>query len=440
MRYRGFVALAVIIALAGAAAWIAGPDRLRSFAGRVGLPAVVPTPHERYARSLRAADLSETPLGRRWLAAADASVATAEPVVLPRREALWFAAAAPRAVGLKTRLRRGQQSTLAVTVLSERPMRVFLDLFEYREGKLEPVSHAADGATTITHEVMRDAEYVVRIQPELLEDVRVEIDWRTGPTLVLPVDGATRRSIQSYFRAPRDGGAREHQGVDVFAARGTPVRAASDGVVTSVGTNTLGGNVVWVARPLRRESHYYAHLETQTATVGSRVNAGDELGTVGSTGNAAGGPPHLHFGIYTGGGAVDPLPFLEPAVEDVAAPVPAPMGEYQRLRTAQRVAGRSHPAGTIVEIVGATSNGRRVRLPDGVEGYTPAGATGAVTARLRTLRLAAQTVIANAPGTGVPMEVLTGPALVDVLGTFGDAVFVRTAKGLSGWVARGAGA
>jgi peptidoglycan LD-endopeptidase LytH len=353
---------------------------------------------------------------------------------------LWFAAAAPRAVALKATLRRGQRSTITVTIASARPVRVFLDLFEQRAGTIEPVAHAVDGTTTLVHDVTRDAEYILRIQPELLQDARVELEWRSGPTLTLPVEGATRRSIQSYFLAPRDGGAREHQGLDIFAPRGTPVVAAADGVVTSVGTNRLGGNVVWVARPFRRESFYYAHLDTQTATAGRRVKAGDVLGTVGATGNAAGGPPHLHFGIYTGRGAVDPLPFLEPAPNHVAAPLSVPLGDYRRLRIAQRIAGRSLPAGTIVEIVGATARGARVRLPDGVEGYAAARSTIATTARLRAVRLRAQTAIANAPVHGVPMDVLPSAATVDVLGTFGEALFIRTPAGLAGWIATDAGA
>jgi murein DD-endopeptidase MepM/ murein hydrolase activator NlpD len=80
--------------------------------------------------------------------------------------------------------------------------------------------------------------------------------------------------------------------------------------VSFVGTNRLGGNVVWVLRPSRGEAHYYAHLDTQRVRAGTRVKAGDVIGTVGNTGNARSTAPHLHFGIYAGGGAVDPLPYV----------------------------------------------------------------------------------------------------------------------------------
>ena len=87
--------------------------------------------------------------------------------------------------------------------------------------------------------------------------------------------------------------------------------AASDGIVSSVGTNRLGGNVVWVWDTARNQSHYYAHLSRQAVRMGERVKAGDVIGYVGNTGNARGTPPHLHFGIYARReGPIDPLPFV----------------------------------------------------------------------------------------------------------------------------------
>jgi uncharacterized protein YgiM (DUF1202 family) len=56
---------------------------------------------------------------------------------------------------------------------------------------------------------------------------------------------------------------------------------------------------------------YYAHLDSQTVSTGQDVKLGDTIGLVGNTGNAINTPPHLHFGIYARGGAVDPLPFID---------------------------------------------------------------------------------------------------------------------------------
>jgi murein DD-endopeptidase MepM/ murein hydrolase activator NlpD len=90
------------------------------------------------------------------------------------------------------------------------------------------------------------------------------------------------------------------------------VIAASDGVISSTRPNRLGGTVVRLLGAGRRV-YYYAHLDrlAPETRVGRFVRAGDVLGEVGTTGNARGGPPHLHVGIYTlRGGAIAPHPLL----------------------------------------------------------------------------------------------------------------------------------
>jgi peptidoglycan LD-endopeptidase LytH len=102
---------------------------------------------------------------------------------------------------------------------------------------------------------------------------------------------------------------RRHEGIDIFAPKGTPVVSTTRGIVTRVGTNRLGGRVVMVLGP-GLESHYYAHLDRYgEIEVGDLVSPGDIIGYVGDTGNARGGPPHLHYGIYKRG-AENPYPRL----------------------------------------------------------------------------------------------------------------------------------
>jgi murein DD-endopeptidase MepM/ murein hydrolase activator NlpD len=187
---------------------------------------------------------------------------------------------------------------------------VFVDLFERVGPALRHVASAAPDERVVTLDVRNNGQYILRVQPELDRDVALMVVLRAEPSLRLPVQRATQSRIQSSFGAPRDGGRRAHHGVDIFAPRGTPVLAASDGVVWSVGTNRLGGNVVWIARPTRGERHYYAHLDQQLVRAGTFVHQGDVIGTVGNTGNARHTPPHLHFGIYAIGGPVDPLPYI----------------------------------------------------------------------------------------------------------------------------------
>jgi murein DD-endopeptidase MepM/ murein hydrolase activator NlpD len=129
--------------------------------------------------------------------------------------------------------------------------------------------------------------------------------------LPVPVDGVDAADIADTWGAPR-GRDRLHQGVDIFAPRGTPVRSSTRGVVVSVREGGLGGRQVWVLGP-GRERHYYAHLEDWAFALapGDLVRPGSLLGTVGTTGNARGTPPHLHYGIYAGGSAIDPFPRLQ---------------------------------------------------------------------------------------------------------------------------------
>ena len=136
------------------------------------------------------------------------------------------------------------------------------------------------------------------------------ITSRAPASVEVPVDGVRKRQIPDTWGAPRSGG-RSHKGVDIFAQRGTPVTSATEGIVVRVGTNRLGGLVVNVLGP-GRQVHYYAHLDHWGRfEEGDAVRAGDTIGYVGTTGNAVGTPPHLHYGIYdVDGSAINPWPLL----------------------------------------------------------------------------------------------------------------------------------
>lgn len=108
-----------------------------------------------------------------------------------------------------------------------------------------------------------------------------------------------------------------HQGVDIFAPAGTPLRATKRGVVTSVGVAPLGGNRLWLTDK-DGTAYYYAHLSQFAVGIvdGTVVEAGQIVGFVGTTGNAGGTPAHLHFEIHPHGGLpVNPTPILK-AVKD----------------------------------------------------------------------------------------------------------------------------
>ncbi|MGO2505769.1 MAG: M23 family metallopeptidase [Psychrobacter alimentarius] len=104
---------------------------------------------------------------------------------------------------------------------------------------------------------------------------------------------------------------RTHEGIDIFAPRGTPIQSTTQGIVSKVGNNNLGGRVVVVVGQ-GGAGHYYAHLEDYAdISPNDWVNAGDIIGYVGDSGNAKGTPPHLHYGIYINGSAVNPYPLMQ---------------------------------------------------------------------------------------------------------------------------------
>ena len=140
------------------------------------------------------------------------------------------------------------------------------------------------------------------------------------PPAALPnplASGRASRFIDSWGN-PRSGG-RRHEGIDIFAPKDTPVISTTSGLVTKVGTNHLGGQVVWVLGP-GLERHYYAHLSRYGSfRAGDRVEAGSIIGYAGNTGNARGGPVHLHYGIYRNGTAQDPYPRLAAGARQAAS-------------------------------------------------------------------------------------------------------------------------
>ncbi|HVM02572.1 MAG TPA: M23 family metallopeptidase, partial [Acidimicrobiales bacterium] len=125
-----------------------------------------------------------------------------------------------------------------------------------------------------------------------------------GAEWICPVQGPL--AFSNDYGAPRGGGA-SHMGNDILAARGTPVVANVSGVVTHR-TGAISGLAYFLAGD-DGNRYFGAHLDSFGAS--GRVAAGTVIGTVGNTGDAAGGPPHLHFEIHPGGsGNVNPYPTL----------------------------------------------------------------------------------------------------------------------------------
>lgn len=130
----------------------------------------------------------------------------------------------------------------------------------------------------------------------------------------LPTDNSLPSPLPGQHLTDTWGGARSegrrHEGIDIFAPRNTPIKATTQGVVSKVGDDRLGGKVVVIVGP-GGAGHYYAHLEDYADISPNQwIEVGDTVGYVGDSGNAKGTPPHVHYGVYINGSAVNPYPLL----------------------------------------------------------------------------------------------------------------------------------
>lgn len=136
-----------------------------------------------------------------------------------------------------------------------------------------------------------------------------------------PVDIRHNYSYRNTWGDRRGyGGNRIHEGTDIFASYGAPVKSTTYGVVEIKGWNRFGGWRIGI-RDIHAIYHYFAHLNSfnDEINVGDVVKPGDVLGTVGSSGYGPPGtagkfPPHLHYGMYKDNGrnewSFDPYPYL----------------------------------------------------------------------------------------------------------------------------------
>jgi len=141
-----------------------------------------------------------------------------------------------------------------------------------------------------------------------------------GPAIagvVCPVQGAgAGRDFSNDWGYPRSGG-RYHQGNDIFARRGTAVVAVQDATIVRwnpPSAQTSLGGITVTYRTADGSQWYNAHMDSVAAGIapGVSVAAGQTIGTVGTTGNARGTPPHLHLGRKSGGSWVNPWPTISP--------------------------------------------------------------------------------------------------------------------------------
>jgi len=138
-----------------------------------------------------------------------------------------------------------------------------------------------------------------------------------------PIRGLAFADLRDTFEEVHDG--HKHEAIDIMEPRGTPVRAVVSGTIRKLFLSKPGGNTIYQFDEMEVYCYYYAHLDGYAKGLreGMRVERGDIVGFVGSTGNADPRTPHLHFAItelwpqklWCTGKAVDPYPFLVTAVK-----------------------------------------------------------------------------------------------------------------------------
>jgi murein DD-endopeptidase MepM/ murein hydrolase activator NlpD len=167
------------------------------------------------------------------------------------------------------------------------------------------------GETTETTEVESDTPTETTVPPEGPTETTVPEEEPPPPTPgggTCPVAGAV--SFSDSWGDSRSGG-RSHQGVDMIAARNTPIVAIYSGTIDRLTNGNLSGLAIWL-RANNGDLFFYAHLETfADVSDGQSVSEGEVIGYNGSSGNAPAFLPHLHFEWHPGGGAaVNPYPLV----------------------------------------------------------------------------------------------------------------------------------
>lgn len=352
---------------------------------------VAGTPRDVYALQL---ERTRESTARTWEEAGRRALRDGLTIAPSFRERLSFPDDDAYAVGYRFSLRKGQTLNVEITPLTAADP-LFADLFEVVDDEMFRHVYAPNGAPTFEFRAPANAQYVLRLQPAAGSGGSYDVTVKGEKLLPFPVAGVGMSSIQSWFGAARDGGARSHEGVDIFAPRGTPVYAVVDGRVVSAGWTPVGGNFVWLESSKGDYTYYYAHLDKRQIARGARVKAGDKLGTVGNTGNARAASPHLHFAIYRPGRkrAVDPAPVLEktaPEADDGGSDGdltellvnPASLGRWARV-SVESVRLRGSPSldgklltdlgvDTPVFLLGGVGDWHRVVLPNGTMGFVAA--------------------------------------------------------------------
>lgn len=408
------------------------------------------SPHDAYAQKLKDAGFDRTAMGGAWLQTADNTVANPLNINIPYKETGYFAEDKPSATALRFDAKRGQKLRISISKKPVTNFNIYVDLFQEQLAQSPKLAASADTTgAPFEFEVKQAGKYILRLHPELLRSGEYTLTITAGPTLGFPVSASGKPRIGSFWGDGRDEGGRKHEGIDIFAPKRTPAIAAANGTVTNVTVNNLGGNVVFMRPDNADYNLYYAHLDVQTVQNGQTVSIGDTLGLVGNTGNARTTPPHLHFGIYTYGGAIDPLVFVDRDIKQ-PQPVSAPLknlnatlrttgkgSKMYNLPSDKALAVQTLSLNTALTVMAATDGWYKVNLPDGQSGFISSRNVTEAD-NIRSITLKTDQPLLNAPDStnAASKKVLRSGDKVSLLAVYRDYLLIND-DGETGWIENG---
>ncbi|MEJ7911656.1 MAG: M23 family metallopeptidase [Chitinophagaceae bacterium] len=396
------------------------------------------SPHEVYGKKLSSAGLEGTILGNQWFLQAQNALQQPLPITLPFKQTGYFSADKPRAIGLGFSALRGSKLLFRIDNAPSGRFVLYADLWLVKTGgKPELLISSDTSLPAFEYTIQESQSYILRLQPELLGSGQYTLSVTVAPSLKFPVAGKSAR-VGSVWGDDRSGGARKHEGIDIFAPKRTPVVAAFAGTINRVDETPIGGKVVWLRPKGMNLNLYYAHLDQQLVVSGQSVLPGDTLGLVGNTGNALSTPPHLHFGIYALGGAVDPLPYVTAAKQPSQTKLALPTTRLWRTIRDLTLNGERIQKFTPV-LVSDISEGSIVgSLPDGRVYSFSDKTLQPIDNQLTTKTIQDSALILDQPSIQAAVKrMYFSKTQVSVLGYYNEHSLVETPDGEKGWIGSG---
>ena len=401
------------------------------------------TPYEGYIESLNKAGLKDSPMAEKWIAAGQRALKDSIVIALPFTESGFFQAAEPQANAYSFFVHEGQRLNIKGESRTVKRSNLFVDLFIRDNNQWKPLAHA-DSTFALTYEFTKNQYCLLRIQPELLINLYYSITITLDPVLINPVSKASNQSIGSFYNDSRDNGKRKHEGLDIFAAKGTPVIAPANGFIYNVGTNTLGGKVVWMNDLKRGQTYYFAHLDSQLVHTGNKVKQGDTLGLVGNTGNAKYTPSHLHFGIYQNG-SKDPIYYVRTSPPIKSASIDTLFKSTAYKVTAKEIHLRTGPniknsvtkilsKDTYLKPIAQSADWYRVSLADKQQGYVYKKEVKPADKGKKLILKQNDTLWSGVGTKGYPVAYMNEAGKLERLAKYDDYWYVKTEGNQTGWM------